>query len=61
MYANVLSTINGTVQIGDTVFQVPAQKAFKVSYPPPQKDVVTSVLVPDKSWESARKALERIQ
>lgn len=60
LYAYVLSTINGTVQIGDTIFQIPTREKYKVSFPPPQRQVVAAVLVPDKSWESAKKALGMI-
>ncbi len=60
LYAHILSTVDGTVQIGDTVFQIPTMKRFKVSFPPRKQDVVASVLVPSKSWESAEKALRMI-
>jgi len=56
--AYVLSKRNGTVQIGNTVFQPCTGAIFKVG-PIRKKDVLCVVDVPDKSMWSAREALQK--
>jgi len=56
MKAYILSTENGTVQIGHTVYCIPTKECFDTTV----KGLggKTSYTVPDNSWRSAKIALE---
>lgn len=63
MKAYILSSENGTVQIGRTVYCVPTKESFWATRKGLTKlsefgPVNRSYKVPDNSWESAKLALE---
>jgi hypothetical protein len=61
MKGYILSAINGTVQIGDTVFQPCTQISFKADRKGLKAQAVKVIENVEKTMEGARKALRKME